>query len=217
MNSNVLGRTVHDKISDSAFNLIIGMTLLWGFAVNWWMVANIDPAQIMAVNKWVFFGGYFASCIGGILLYKASKTPLLSFIGYNMVVVPFGLVVNLVVSKHNPDIVLNAIQMTAAVTLAMMFLGATYPKFFQSISGGLFIALLVVIVFELVAMLVFGKRFEITDWAVAIIFCGYIGYDWGVANQMPKTVDNAIDGAADLYMDIINLFIRILEIMGRAK
>ncbi len=46
-------------------------------------------------------------------------------------------------------------------------------------------------------------------------FCGYIGYDWGRANQIPKTMDNAVDSAAALYMDIINLFLRILRIMGR--
>ena len=50
---------------------------------------------------------------------------------------------------------------------------------------------------------------------VAIIFCGYIGYDWGRANNIPKTYDNAVDCAAALYMDIIIFFLRILRIMGR--
>lgn len=55
------------------------------------------------------------------------------------------------------------------------------------------------------------------DWIVAVIFCGYIGYDWEKANRMPKPVDNAVDGAAAIYMDIINLFMRILRIFGRSK
>ncbi|HCA63484.1 MAG TPA: hypothetical protein DEP73_05025, partial [Pseudomonas sp.] len=50
---------------------------------------------------------------------------------------------------------------------------------------------------------------------VVLIFCGYVGVDWGRANQIPKTLDNAIDSAAALYMDIINLFLRILRILGR--
>ncbi|MBT7579493.1 MAG: hypothetical protein HN633_12065, partial [Candidatus Marinimicrobia bacterium] len=49
------------------------------------------------------------------------------------------------------------------------------------------------------------------------IFCGYIGYDWGRANQIPKTLDNAVDSAAALYMDIINLFLRVLRILGRRR
>ncbi len=46
-------------------------------------------------------------------------------------------------------------------------------------------------------------------------FCGYIGVDWGRANQIERTVDNAIDSAAALYLDIINLFLRILRIMSK--
>jgi len=31
-----------------------------------------------------------------------------------------------------------------------------------------------------------------------------------VQNKIPRTLDNAVDSAASLYMDIINLFLRIL-------
>ena len=60
-------------------------------------------------------------------------------------------------------------------------------------------------------------RHGATDWVVAAIFCGYIGYDWGRANAIPKTLDNAIDSAASLYIDIIILFMRILRIMARRR
>lgn len=64
---------------------------------------------------------------------------------------------------------------------------------------------------------VFHAQSGVTDWIVAAIFCGYVGYDWGRANNIPKTLDNAVDSAAALYMDIINLFLRILRILGRKK
>ena len=78
-------------------------------------------------------------------------------------------------------------------------------------------ALIVVIVVEMIEIFIFKVHHGILDWAVVAIFCGYIGYDWGRANSIPKTVDNAIDSAASLYMDIINLFLRILRIMGRRR
>ena len=31
---------------------------------------------------------------------------------------------------------------------------------------------------------------------------GYIGYEWARANSIPKTVDNAIDSAAALYIPV---------------
>jgi FtsH-binding integral membrane protein len=62
---------------------------------------------------------------------------------------------------------------------------------------------------------IMGRSVEWIDWVVVGIFCGYIGYDWARANAIPKTLDNAVDSAAAIYIDIINLFIRILSIMGR--
>jgi len=74
-----------------------------------------------------------------------------------------------------------------------------------------------VIVVELMETFFLHIHHGIIDWIVVLIFCGYIGYDWGRANNIPRTVDNAVDSAAELYMDIINLFLRILRILGRRK
>lgn len=207
--------TTDALISAGAYNFILGLTLLWGFGVNWVMVTEIDPAWIAQVNMLVFFIGYFASCLLGIFLFQRSSNPAISFLGYNLVVVPFGFIVNLVVNQYEPQLVADAIRVTAMVTIAMMILGTMYPRFFEKISGVLFISLLLVILVEVVEIFIFGMHHGILDWIVVLIFCGYIGYDWGRANRIPKTVDNAIDSAAALYMDIINLFIRILRIMGR--
>jgi len=204
-------------VSPATYNLVIGLTLCWGFLANWLIVKYIDTQYLLSIPLFVFFIAYFASCFLGIYLFNRYTEPAISFIGYNFVVIPFGLVVNIVVSRYDPTLVLGAIQVTALVTVVMMLLGATFPDFFKSIGTTLFISLLAMIFVELFQILVLGRVNEWVDWVVALIFCGYIGYDWGRANQIPKTVDNAIDSAAALYMDIINLFLRILRIMGRKK
>ena len=209
-------RTTNDTlIGAGLYNLVIGLTLVWGFTVNYIMVTHIDPEAIASVNPWIFFIGYFASCFFGIYLFQRSNNPVISFIGYNFVVVPFGLIINMVVSQYDPELVTEAIRITGLVTIAMMCLGTLFPAFFQKIAGVLTIALLLVIVVELIEIFIFNTHHGILDWIVVLIFCGYIGYDWGRANQIPKTVDNAVDSAAALYMDIINLFLRILRILGR--
>ena len=181
------------------------------------MVQTIDPQVIAGINQWVFFGGYFASCFAGIYLFNTSSNPLVSFVGYNLVVVPFGLIVNVVVHQYDPELVQAAIRVTALVTMLMMTLGSIFPSFFEKIVGALTLALLAVIVVEVVEIFIFGIHHGVIDWIVAGIFCGYIGYDWARANKIPYTLDNAVDSAAALYMDIINLFLRILRIMGRRK
>ncbi|WP_163931890.1 Bax inhibitor-1 family protein [Paraferrimonas sp. SM1919] len=217
MDTNVFSRTdTNDEIiSAASYNLVIGLTLLWGFIINYFMVANIPTQSILEFGFWPFIIAYFISCFFGIYLFNKSDNPVVSFIGYNFVVVPFGLVINIVVSQFDPEIVLAAVRVTGMVTFVMMLLGSAYPAFFERIAGGLFIALICVIVVQLIEMFFFGTQSGILDWIVALIFCGYIGYDWARANAIPKTYDNAIDSAAALYIDIINLFLRILRIMAR--
>jgi len=179
------------------------------------MVKNIEPQTIAAINPWIFYIGYFVSCIFGIFLFIKSDNAFISFIGYNFVVVPFGLMVNMAVHSYEPALVVEAIRITGIVTFVMMVLGSLFPAFFKKIAGALTIALFIVIIVELVEIFFLKKHYGIIDWIVVVIFCGYIGYDWGRANQIPKTMDNAVDSAASLYMDIIILFLRILRILGR--
>ncbi|MGL5359834.1 MAG: Bax inhibitor-1 family protein [Shewanella sp.] len=215
--NSVFARSSTDQptIGAGAYNLIIGLTLIWGFAVNYWMVTHINPDDLNRIHPWIFLAGYFASCFLGIYLFHKSAHPVVSFVGYNLVVVPFGLVINMVVVRYDPQMVTEAIRLTGLVTLGMMALGTLFPQFFRKIAGALGIALLLVIIVELIEIIAFNTHHGFIDWLVVLIFCAYIGYDWGRANQIPKTIDNAIDSAAALYMDIINLFLRTLRIVGR--
>ncbi len=74
MEVDVFNRThTNDKIiSGSTYNFIIGLTLLWGFAINWLMVLNISVESISSINPIVFFIGYFASCFLGVYLFSKS-------------------------------------------------------------------------------------------------------------------------------------------------
>ena len=221
MESSVFSRTEAPQeaalIGERLYNLIIGLTLCWGFGMNFLIVKFVDVELLLSVNRLVFIIGYFVSCFAGIHLFNKSSNPAISFLGYNLVVLPFGLVINIVVSGYNPEIVLSAMKVTGVVTAIMMLAGSLWPAFFRKISGALTVALLAVIIVQLVQIFILKTDNGIIDWIVVLIFCGYIGYDWGRANSIPKTVDNAVDSADSLYIDIINLFLRILRIMGRRR
>lgn len=202
-------------MSASAYNLALGALLLWGFGLNWLMVALIPAEPLQAIEPWIFFVGYFVSCMAGCMLMSKSQEPAISFIGYNLIVVPIGLLLVIVLPNYAQEHIIAAVRVTTLLTAGMMIMGTLFPQFFQKIEGALFWALLITIVVELVQILVFGIRVEIMDWIVAAIFCGYIGVDWGRANRIERTLDNAVDSAASLYLDIINLFLRVLRILSR--
>lgn len=219
MGNSVFTRTENEsrgrRISTKVYNLVIGLVLCWGFFASWMIVRLIPYKSLVDMNIWVFFIGYFASCFIGFLIFSKSVNPFVSFIGYNFVVVPFGLIINIVVHQYDHTLVISALRVTGLVTFAMMVLGSLFPQFFNKIARALSISLIIVIVVEMVEVFILGIHHGIIDWVVVVIFCGYVGLDWSRANQIPRTLDNAVDSAASLYMDIIILFLRILRIMGR--
>ena len=86
-------------VSDRIYNLTLGATVLWGVAMNVVLCAFCGDF-VASVNPFIFLIAYFALAFGGQVISYKSKSPVVSFIGYNMVVVPVGLVVASVVSYY---------------------------------------------------------------------------------------------------------------------
>ncbi len=218
---SVFDRTLSDSrgklVSDGLYNFIIGLVLCWGFAANWLIVTCVSYQALIDIGPILFLAGYFVSCLLGVYFFVSSERPFVSFIGYNLVVVPFGLIVNMAVRRYDPTLVVQTMRVTGLVTASMMLIGSLIPALFQRIESALTVSLLAVVLWELIESFFFHIHHGAIDWMAVVIFCGYIGVDWGRANRIPCTVDNAIDSAAALYMDVINLFLRILRILGRRK
>lgn len=207
-------------LSRRAYNAILGACLLWGFLFNFVLVSVCGDAICNFVygpngNFLFFIIAYFVLAIVGIIITIKSDKPAISFLGYNMVVLPLGAMLCVILKAYPVMTISYAFGATCILTVLMIALSVTFPNFFLSIGRGLFFALLIVIVVELVCVFIFKMNFTIIDIIVAIIFCGYIGFDWARAQRIPSTVDNAIDSACALYVDIVNLFIRLLAIFGR--
>lgn len=201
------------EITNRKYNLLIGLTLLYGFIVNIGMCILFTDA-IAKINYIVLLIGYFVLTIAGVIIVNVSNKPIISFLGYNLVVIPIGATLTVILDSYQYITVINAFITTAAVTAVMIIISSIYPNAFSKMGRGLFISLLLSIIVEIVLML-FGMYLTVFDWIVAIIFTLYIGYDWSIAQKAPKTIDNAVDNACGLYLDIINLFLRILRIFGR--
>ena len=205
-------------ISTRAYNAVICGVLLWGLLVNY-LLCRYAVGFAASMNPWVLLIGYVVLALAGTIIAAKSHNPAVSFLGYNMVVIPFGLVISLLVdhyTKIDPSIVTYAFLYTMLIAIGMMALVMIVPQFFAKLGGVLLGALCGVILCEAVLM-IFGVRQHVTDWAVAGIFSLYIGYDIYRSQQFPKTLDNAVDSALDIYMDLANLFIRLLEIIGDSK
>lgn len=203
-----------DTLSPRQYNLAIGACIVYGFIINAIIVATCSDF-LMGMNPWVFLIGYFVLAICGIVLTTSSNNPVISFAGYNLVVVPLGALLAVVLPGHSAGQILHAIVITGVIFVVMTCLATIFPQTFARLGRGLFISLIVLVVTQILALVIFGFAGTIFSWAGAIIFTLYIGYDWHVAQSYPKTLDNAIDSACDLYIDLVNLLIDVLDIIDR--
>ena len=203
-------------VSDRAYNLIIGATLLWGIVVNV-IMASTMMNLILRLNPIAALIIYMVGSFGCTFVVYKSSNPAISLAGFTGLAISMGLILCYFISSYELGSVALAFELTAIIMLAMMILSTLFPSFFLNLGTGLGIALLITIIVEVVAGLIFRMNLKITDYVVVLIFCGYIGFDWAKAQIYPKSVDNAIDCAADIYVDIVNLFIRILVIIGKEK
>ncbi|MDD6785868.1 MAG: Bax inhibitor-1 family protein [Eggerthellales bacterium] len=112
-------------------------------------------------------------------------------------------------------VIQSAFIATAIVSLAMIVAYTLVPHHFAKLSHSLFISLLVGIAAQVLCAFLLPSISGIFNWVFVLIFSGYIGYDWYRAQNVAPTADNAIDCACALYMDIVNLFIRLLRIFEK--
>lgn len=203
-------------IENRTFNLLLGLTVLSGLFVNYLMAAFFSP-QIWQLNMihpivtiLVYFGGSFL----GMFIAKIAKNPVVSYIGFLVMAVSMGIILVGYLGFFTDVEIVKAIVDTGIITIFFIVLSIIFPAFFEKLGRVLFIALAAEIVLELISTFFFHYSGNIYDYIVIAIFCLYTGYDWHRAQRCPHTADCAVDSAVDLYLDIINLFIRILSILG---
>ncbi len=217
MKTDVYGRTGADTMSRNAFYFVMGCVLSWGFVATY-IVSELTANWRPGIGMYLLVG--LVIPIAGILL-STSGSALVSFLGYNLVVIPFGAILGPALAQYElayPGIVSEAATLTAAVTGVMAVSGLMFPNFYRSIGGALFGALLALVAVSVLSLFVSAlAQFTVIHYIAAGIFALYIGYDMHRASEIPATLDNAVDVCISLYLDIINLFLRILEILAKNK
>ena len=215
-----LNAAMGDQISARKYNAVMLLTLMWGFLVNAVMVEYLAVPVMHLFSgigpMWLFIG-YFVLALAGVFISAKSQNPWISFLGYNLLVLPIGVMLCFILPGFPVSVITKALLLTGIVTATMTLLGLVRPQIFLGLGRTLVIALLVGIVAELVATFLLHYTGTLFDWLFVILFSAYIGYDVAKSQMYPKTVDNAVDCALDIYLDIINIFIRLLALLSRRE
>lgn len=112
---------------------------------------------------------------------------------------------------------------TAAVFGVMAYIGKNTTKDLTNLGTILTVSLIVAIIVSLINLFVGNGFIDIVlDWVILAIFMGFTVYDMNkiIALRDAGYSDDAhlyVYGAMELYLDFINLFIRILSIFGKVR
>ena len=205
-------------ISTSVYNLIMGGMILYGIIINIVMCMTCTKLAL-SINPIVLFVGYLVLVIAGTFMVHRSRSTAVRFVGYNMIVVPMGLILSVVVQAYggvSSAVVMQAFLYTGIITGIMILLSIAFPKFFSKIGGMLLGCLIGMIIAYIVVWLLHIDTIIIAYFG-AVLFSLYIGYDVWRSQQVPHTVGNAVASACEIYVDIVNLFLRLLEILGHSS
>ena len=178
-----------------------------------------NPQAISALPGWALIASGIIPFIGLLIMIVCRGGNLIGgVVGYLATVVPLGLLIAITITAYDIADITVAIGVTALIAASFATLGFIKPAFFSRIMPICLFGLIIVIVIELVMMILgIYQNQTILDYIVIILFCGFIGYDFYQAAHDEPTLENAFWHACDIYLDLMNVFLRVLNIRGRDR
>lgn len=206
-------------ISRRLYNLLLAGLIVLSFVIMGACsyVSTTADFQIWVSNNALLYTlAVLFGSLGGLIIMnigQAKENLLAGLIGYALFTLTFGFTTSLALSYYSLESISLAFTATAGIMVVFGVAGMAFPQFFTKVAGVGFTALFALIVVELI-MSIMGIQQNITDIVVIVLFCGFIGYDVYRASVATPTATNAIWFAIELYLDIINVFLRLLQIFG---
>jgi FtsH-binding integral membrane protein len=197
--------------------------------ITFWTAFGIATSAAAAIfsygwqPSWPLAIFAIAFSILGVIITSHSTNPVFSFIGYMLVTIPFGLLLGPVVALYTTASVIKVLFVTTGVVVGLGFLGAIWPNSLESWGAWLFGALLVLLLGSIVTIFAGATgvpvqgAMRVWDWIGVALFSAYVVFDLNRAMRVERTHDNALDCAVAVYLDFINLFIRLLSLSGQTS
>ena len=207
-------------------NKTLAQTFLWMFLglLSTGIIAAITyytGAIIEIANSWqvILIAQVVIAIVFGLFFHKLSSGMVtLLFFGYSMIT---GLTFSVIFAAFELTTIAYALFATSAFFGILAYIGYKTEKDLSSFGTILMAALIVALILTLVNFFIGSDGLDIIlDWAILGIFAGLTAYDMNKVKMMSETYGYdqekvAIYGAMQLYLDFINMFLRILEIFEK--
>lgn len=201
----------------------------YAVSITFWTAFGIAASAVTAyvAQTWDFSLGLCIAtlvlAIAGIWISQSTDCPAVAVCGYLLLTLSFGALTGPVVAMYTPASVARIFCLTLFLVVSLGVVGALVPKSLESwfswLFGGLLILVAGYILLPAAAYLGLpvDNSLNLLDWAGVVVFSGFVIYDLNRAMRIPYTMKNAIDCAVQVYLDFINILLRLLSAMGDSR
>lgn len=171
---------------------------------------------------WISFGVMIVTIIAMACCEGVRRKSPMNFIFLALFTLAQSFMLGVTTARFSSQEVLLAVGITAAVCLGLTLFAFQTKWDFTVMGGILFVAVIVLMLFGIIAIFFPGKTITIVyASAGALIFSFYLIYDtqmmMGGNHKYSISPEEYIFAALSLYLDIINIFIYILTIIGATR
>lgn len=217
MNENNLNSELYPKMFTWLFiGLLITFASGYALTLNVPLMLNVLSIGILPIA----IAEIVIALVLGIRL--AKMNPLTMKILYIVYSILTGVTFSVIFVVFEVSSLISIFIITAIIFALLAFYGYTTKRDLTKIGNIALIALIGIIVGGLLNMLIFKSSMFDTALTIlgALIFIAYIAYDVNKVKRLMLVIGEeraAVYGAFQLYLDFINLFIRLLELFGKRR
>ncbi|MEI6042774.1 MAG: Bax inhibitor-1/YccA family protein [Chloroflexota bacterium] len=153
--------------------------------------------------------------IGAFALRERSGINFVMLYGFTFVTgLTISPIIHLLTDTGNGGIIIQALGATAGLTVALSFYAWTTKRDFSGFGPYLFVAVIGLVIVGLLNMFFHSAMLQsVIMYAGVLIFSFYLIFDVQRTKNFQNTVGNAIALTISIYLDILNLFLFILQIL----
>lgn len=176
---------------------------------------GLSNFEMVMEYRWVFFILEILALLGLMFLRTSPAVSIFMLFAFTtlsgVTLVPL---LGFVIAKNGLGAIWQALGMTTIIFGVMSIYAIKTPSDLANMGKTLFISLIVVVVCSLLnAFLLKSPAFQIViSGACAVLFSLYVAYD--TKRMLRGEFSSPIEAAISLYLDFLNIFISILQLLG---
>lgn len=210
-------------------NKIISKTFMWmfiGLAITFGIGYYVSCNENMLFNlfsgyKWLALVIVEVGIVVALSAFIEKLNPMVAKVLFCIYALITGLTFSTIFIVYEIGSIIYVFGITALVFLIFALLGYYTSIDLSKLGTYLFMALIAIIIASIINIFIGSNSLEFAITIIAlIIFVGYVAYDVNMLKNSGKfgqSENLPIYWALQLYIDFINLFIRLLRLLGKER